>query len=105
MISHQVTIQDLTLFSSRQTPKQVTEVLSQLLVEHFPSMLRDKHDVILAFPLRMGQTLEIVHRNSPFVRWAAHETELLWTNPGIVKLLQSPQHSWGFTHHNYADRW
>lgn len=49
----QMPLQDLTLPLPGQLVKHLPEVATYLAVEHFPTALRDEHNVVLALPFRM----------------------------------------------------
>jgi hypothetical protein len=53
VIRHQMPLFDATLLLLRQAAEDVPEMPPQLMVERFPTILRDKDDMILAVPLGM----------------------------------------------------
>jgi hypothetical protein len=54
VVAHQVPFLDPALLLPRQLVEHLAEVLPKLRVERLPAALRDEHDMIFAFPLRMA---------------------------------------------------
>ena len=53
MIGHQMPFFYPTLFVLRQSPQYLTEVCSQLTIQHLPTPLGYEHNVVLAVPFRV----------------------------------------------------
>ena len=64
MIGQQVTLFDPTLLLQRQPPEHLSKVLPQFAVQRLPPTFRNEHDVVLAVPYRVIQTLDCVHQDA-----------------------------------------
>lgn len=86
-----------------KAPEHWPQFLSQLMIQHFPAVFRNKYDVILALPTRVGETFHIVH---DLVLKCALSGSLHTRRgtPGSVKLRESPRLSRGFTLLNYGSQ-
>ena len=73
VIHHQVPFFYPAAFLLRQTSEHLAQILPQFSVQHLSSILRYKHDVVLAVPFRVVQAFHFVHPVSPFVCLAAHD--------------------------------
>ncbi len=57
VVDHQVSLLDLGLSLLGQVVKDLAQMLAKLSVQGLAAVFRDKHYVVLAFPLRMVQAL------------------------------------------------
>src|SRR5439155_20624427 len=71
--------------NSRRTPP----------VQHLAPAFRDEHDMVLAFPLRVAETLVVVHRNSSSCGFGGSRGGVPLFAPGTVKLWMPPRQSRG----------
>src|SRR6266478_404876 len=65
VIRHQVPLFNPTFLLRSQRPEDLPEMPPQLMVERFPTILRDKHHMILAVPRGMIQRLDVWHDRLP----------------------------------------
>ncbi len=65
VIAHQMPFLDSALLLHRESAKQLPKVLSQLPVQRPATALLDEHHMVFSLPLRVTQTLLLVHRDAP----------------------------------------
>src|SRR5262249_49676207 len=61
VVGHEVPLLDPAFLLLRKRPEDLAQMATQLAVEHLPPALRDEHDVVLALPFRMVETVVLVH--------------------------------------------
>jgi len=66
VIGHQVPLLNPTFLLTRQLAKHLPKMLSQLPVQRSATTLRNKYNVVFAFPLAVIQTFILVHPDSSF---------------------------------------
>jgi hypothetical protein len=54
MVGEQMPLFDPAFLLLGQLPKHFTQVLAKAAIQHFPSALRYKYNVVLALPLRVA---------------------------------------------------
>ena len=57
MVDYQVSLLNIRLSLLGQIVKDFTQMLAKFSVQGLAAVFRDKHNVVLAFPLRMVQAL------------------------------------------------
>src|SRR2546428_12484991 len=65
VIRHQVPLFNATFLLFGQRAKDFSQMAPQFVVERFPTILRDKHDMILAVPLGMAESFTVWHDKLP----------------------------------------
>ena len=65
VIRHQMPLFDATLLLLRQRAEDLPKMPSQLMVERFPTILRDKDHMMLAVPLGMTESFAVWHDKLP----------------------------------------
>src|SRR5580692_1826105 len=95
VIRHQVSFLDGAFLLLRKRSKNSAEVASEFEIQRLSAVLRDEHDVVLAFPFRVIEALILFHSGSPLcVAWWLTEGSPSET-PGVVKLRLPPRQSRG----------
>src|SRR4030095_7677659 len=65
VIRHQMPLFDAILLLLRQRAEDLPKMPPQLMVERFPTILRDKDHMILAVPCGMAESLDVWHDRLP----------------------------------------
>src|SRR5438093_1831554 len=102
VIGHQVPLFNTTFLLRSQRPEDLSEMPPQLMVERFPTVLWDKHHMILAVPLRMIESLDVWHDRLPLSETLSGSLEgVCRFDSRSCQTLGVPRQSRGFTLGNY----
>src|SRR5215475_9218587 len=103
VIRHQVPLFNPTFLLRGQRPEDLPEMPPQLMVERFPTILRDKHHMILAVPRGMIQSLDVWHDRLPLSDTLSGSREgVCRFDSRSCQTLGVPRQSRGFTLGNYT---
>src|SRR6266566_4858528 len=98
VIRHQVPLFNPTFLLLGQRAKDLPEMPSQFMVERFPTILRDKHHMILAVPLGMAESLAVWHDKLPLGGTLSGSPEgVCRFDSRNCQTLRVPRQSRGFT--------
>ena len=98
VIRHQVPLFNPTFLLRGQRPEDLPEMPPQLMVERFPTILRDKHHMILAVPRGMIQSLDVWHDRLPLRETLSGSREgVCRFDSRSCQTLGVPRQSRGFT--------
>src|SRR5262244_1449221 len=102
VIRHQVPLFHPTFLLLCQRTADLPEMPPQLMVECFPTILRDKHHMILAVPRRMAESLAVWHDRLPLSETLSGSLEgVCRFDSRSCQTLGVPRQSRGFTLGNY----
>src|SRR6267378_1819311 len=105
VIRHQVPLFNPTFLLRSQRPEDLPEMPPQLMVECFPTILRDKHHMILAVPRGMIQSLDVWHDRLPLRETLSGSREgVCCFDSRSCQTLGVPRQSRGVTLGNYCLR-
>ena len=103
MIRPQGPLFNPTFLLRSQRPEDLPKMPPQLMVERFPTRLRDKHHMILAVPRGMMQRLDVWHDRLPLRETLSGSREgVCRFDSRSCQTLGVPRQSRGFTLGNYV---
>jgi hypothetical protein len=79
---------NLTFLLRGQRPEDLPEMPPQLMVERFPTILWDKHHMILAVPRGMIQSLDVWHDSKPRQHILSTSAELTDLIPRLNSMIK-----------------
>jgi hypothetical protein len=98
VIRHQVPLFNPTCLLLCQRPEDLPEMPPQLMGERFPTILRDKHHMILAVPYGMAESLAVWHDRLPLSETLSGSLEgVCRFDSRSYQTLGVPRQSRGFT--------
>jgi hypothetical protein len=98
VIRHQVPLFNPTCLLLCQRPEDLPEMPPQLMGERFPTILRDKHHMILAVPYGMAESLAVWHDRLPLSETLSGSLEgVCRFDSRSCQTLGVPRQSRGFT--------
>src|SRR5215831_646254 len=98
VIPHHVPLFNPTFLLLCQRTEDLPEMPPQLMVERFPTILRDKHHMILAVPRGMAESLDVWHDRLPLSETLSGSLEgVCRFDSRSCQTLGVPRQSRGFT--------